>query len=113
MNVRIERLESSFVREISYIMMEEIKDENIKFVTITDCEITNDLSFAKVYFTVLDNTKKTETIKALNHAKSFIRGQLSKRIEMRHTPEISFIFDESIEYGNRIENIIDKINNEN
>lgn len=112
MNVRIERLESSFVREISYIIMEEIKDENIKFVTITDCEITNDLSFAKVYFTVLDNTKKTETIKALNHAKSFIRGQLSKRIEMRHTPEISFIFDESIEYGNRIENIIDKINKE-
>ena len=113
MNVRIERLESSFVREISYILMQEIKDENIKFVTITDCEITNDLSFAKVYFTVLDNSKKIETIKALNHAKSFIRGELSKRIEMRHTPEVSFVFDESIEYGNRIENIIDKINNEN
>ena len=113
MKVRIERLESSFVKEISYILMQEIKDENIKFVTITDCEITNDLSFAKVYFTVLDNSKKTETIKALNHAKSFIRGELSKRIEMRHTPEVSFVFDESIEYGNRIENIIDKINNEN
>ena len=89
MSVRIERLESSFVREISYILMTETKDENIKFVTITDCEITNDLSFAKVYFTVLDNTKKQETLKALNHAKSFIRGELSKRIEMRHTPEIS------------------------
>ena len=57
MNVRIERLESSFVKEISYILMEEIKDEDIKFVTITDCEITNDLSFAKVYFT--DNTWTT------------------------------------------------------
>lgn len=113
MNVRIERLESSFVKEISYILMEEIKDEDIKFVTITDCEITNDLSFAKVYFTVLDNSRKEETIKALNHAKSFIRGQLSKRIEMRHTPEISFVFDESIEYGNRIESIIDSINKEN
>ena len=112
MNVRIERLESSFVKEISYILMEEIKDEAIKFVTITDCEITNDLSFAKVYFTVLDNNRKEETIKALNHAKSFIRGELSKRIEMRHTPEVSFVFDESIEYGNRIENIIDKINKE-
>ena len=110
MKVRIERLESSFVKEISYILMSEIKDENIKFVTITDCEITNDLSFAKVYFTVLDNTKKKETVKALNHAKSFIRGELSKRIDMRHTPEISFIFDESIEYGNRIESIIDSIN---
>ena len=113
MNVRIERLESSFVKEISYIIMEEIKDEDIKFVTITDCEITNDLSFAKVYFTVLDNSRKEETIKALNHAKSFIRGELSKRIEMRHTPEVSFVFDESIEYGNRIESIIDSINKEN
>ena len=113
MNVRIERLESSFVKEISYILMEEIKDEDIKFVTITDCEITNDLSFAKVYFTVLDNSRKEETIKALNHAKSFIRGELSKRIEMRHTPELNFVFDESIEYGNRIENIIDEINKEN
>ena len=112
MNIKIERLESTFVKEISYILMEEIKDEYIKFVTITDCEITNDLSFAKVYFTVLDSSKKEQTIKALNHAKSFIRGELSKRVDIRHTPELTFIFDESIEYGKRIENIIEEINNE-
>ena len=112
MNIKIERLESTFVKEISYILMEEIKDEDIKFVTITDCEITNDLSFAKVYFTVLDSSKKEQTIKALNHAKSFIRGELSKRVYIRHTPELTFIFDESIEYGKRIENIIEEINNE-
>ena len=109
MNVKIERLESTFVKEISYILMKEIKDENIKFVTITDCEITNDLSYAKVFFTVFDVNKKQDTIKALNHAKSFIRGELSKRIEIRHTPELSFIFDESIEYGNKIEKIISDI----
>ena len=112
MNLKIERLESTFVKEISRILMEEVKDEDIKFVTITDCEITNDLSYAKVYFTVLDMTRKADTIKALNHAKSFIRGQLSKRVEMRHTPELTFIFDESIEYGKHIEDIIDKINEE-
>ncbi len=112
MNLKIERLESTFVKEISRILMEEVKDEDIKFVTITDCGITNDLSYAKVYFTVLDMTSKTDTIKALNHAKSFIRGQLSKRVEMRHTPELTFIFDESIEYGKHIEDIIDKINEE-
>jgi len=112
MSVKIERLESSFVKEISYILMQEIKDDDIKFVTITDCEITNDLSFAKVYFTVLNESKKESTIKALNHAKSFIRGQLSKRVQMRHTPELTFVFDESIEYGNHIEKIIEKINEE-
>ncbi len=112
MNIKIERLESLFVKEISYILMEEVKDEDIKFVTITGCDITNDLSYAKVYFTVLDDTKKDTTLKALNHAKSFIRGKLSQRVEIRHTPELSFVFDKSIEYGNHIEDIIDKINEE-
>ena len=60
MNLKIERLESTFVKEISRILMEEVKDEDIKFVTITDCEITNDLSYAKVYFTVLDDSKKED-----------------------------------------------------
>ena len=113
MNVKIDRLNSSFVKEISKILATEVKDNNIKFVTITDCEISNDLSVAKVYFTVLDNSKKTETITALNKAKSFIRGRLSKRVDIRHTPELRFIFDESIEYGNKIEKIIDKINENN
>lgn len=112
MSVKIERLESSFVKEISYILMEEVKDENIKFVTITGCDITNDLSFAKVYFTVLESSKKDEILKYLNHAKSFIRGELSKRVEIRHTPELTFVFDESIEYGNRIEKVIEKIKTE-
>lgn len=112
MSVKIERLESNFVKEISYILMKEIKDENIKFVTITGCDITNDLSFAKVYFTVFDNNRKNDTLKALNHAKSFIRGELSKRVQVRHIPEITFIFDESIEYGNKIEKIINDINNQ-
>jgi len=112
MNIKIERLESAFEKEISYILMNEIKDEAIRFVTITGCEITNDLSFAKVYFTVLDSNKKEDTVKALNKAKSFIRGQLSRRVDIRHTPELTFIFDDSIEYGNRIENIIKEINQE-
>lgn len=112
MNVKIERLNSIFVKEISYILSTEVKDEDIKFVTITDCEITNDLSYAKVYFTVLDSLKKDETIKALDRAKSFIRGKLSERVEIRHTPELKFIFDESIEYGNRIEKKIEQLHKE-
>lgn len=111
MSVKIDRLESSFVKEISYILMKEVKDEDIKFVTITGCDITNDLSFAKVYYTVLDESKKESTKKALERAKSFIRGQVSKRIDIRHTPELIFVFDESIEYGNRIEKVIDELNN--
>ena len=109
MNVKIERLNSTFVKEISYILSTEVKDENIKFVTITDCDITSDLSYAKVYFTVLDMSKKIDTLKALDRAKSFIRGKLSERVDIRHTPELKFIFDESIEYGDRIEKKIEEL----
>ena len=101
-NIRIKRLNHAFMEEISMILMEEVRDEDLKFVTITGCDITNDLSYAKVYFTVLDK----------DNAASFIRGKLSERIEIRHTPELKFIYDDSIEYGEKIEKIIDKLHKE-
>lgn len=109
MNVKIERLNSQFEKEISIILQTEVKDSDIKFVTITGCEITSDLSFCKVYFTVLDDDKKEKVIESLNKAASFIRGQLSQRVEIRHTPELKFIYDESIAYGNHIEKLIQKV----
>ena len=112
MSIKIERLNSIFAKEISSILQNEIKDENIKFVTVTGCEITSDLSYAKVYVTVFDKEKKGTTLKALDGAKSFIRGQLSQRVDIRHTPELRFIFDDSIEYGNKIEKIIKEIHND-
>ncbi len=111
-NIKIERLNHAFQEEISMILMTEIKDEDIKFVTITGVDTTTDLSYAKVYFTVLDDTKKETTEEALNGAASFIRGKLAERVEVRHTPELKFIYDTSIEYGNHIEEIIDNINKE-
>ena len=112
MSVKIERLNDQFQKEISIILQTEVKDQDIKFVTITGCEITNDLSFCKVYFTVLDDTKRESTLEALKGASSFIRSLLSQRIDIRHTPELRFYYDESIDYGNKIEKIIEKINNE-
>ncbi len=108
-NIKIERLNHTFQEEISIIIMTEIKDEDIKFVTITGVETTNDLSYAKVFFTVLDEVKKDQTLKALNKAAPFIRGKLAERVEIRHTPELKFIYDTSIEYGEHIEDIIDQI----
>ncbi len=109
-NIKIERLNHTFQEEISMILMTEIKDDDIKFVTITGVDTTNDLSFAKVYFTVLDENKKESTLKALEKASSFIRTKLAEKVEIRHTPELKFIFDTSIEYGNHIEKIINDIN---
>jgi len=110
--IKIERYNDLFVKEISYILQTEIKDQNIRFVTITDVSITNDLSYAKVYFTVLNREYLEVTEKALKRASSFIRGKLSERVDIRHTPELEFVYDESIQYGERIEKIIDQINQE-
>ena len=109
MSIKLDRIESNMIKEISYILANEVKDKNIKFVTVTDCRVTNDLSYAKVYYTVLNMDKKTETAKALKNASGFIRKELMNRMDIRYTPELEFVFDESIEYGKKIENIIDEI----
>ena len=111
-NIKIERLNRAFQQEISMIIMREIKDEDIKFVTITDCKVTNDLSFAKVYYTVYNMDRKKETEEALKHASGYIRHLLHDRVDIRHIPELTFVYDESIAYGKRIENIIEEIHDE-
>lgn len=103
MSLKTQKIGSSFKREISRIILEDIKDPEIKFVTITDCDVTNDLSYAKVYFTTLDRSKKEITEKALNRAANYIEIELSKSIDIRKMPQISFHYDTSIEYGEHIE----------
>lgn len=112
MSIKIERLNHIIQEEISMILMKEIKDENIKFVTITGVDTTNDLSFSKVYYTVLNRDKLEEAQEALEKASSFIRTKLANSIEVRHTPELRFIYDKSILYGEHIEELIEKIKEE-
>ncbi len=111
MSVKIERLNNMFVEEVSKIIHDEIKDKEVGFVTITEVRITNDLSFAKIYITTLDNDRD-KVLKALNKASSYIRTLLCDRVKIRKMPEIHFVYDESIEYGKKIEDIIERINNE-
>ena len=111
MSVKLERLNNSFVEKISEIIHDDIKNNDIDFVTITDVKITNDLSFAKVYFTTLNEDKK-KVILALNKASSFIRSKLCEKVKIRKMPELTFVYDESIEYGKKIEAIIERIKND-
>lgn len=111
MSIKIERLNHAFQEEISKILMKEVKDNEIKFVTITGVDTTSDLSFAKVYYTVLDSEKLESTENALKKAAPFIRTKLASRVDIRHTPELIFVYDKSIAYGEHIEKIIQEINN--
>ncbi|MBR3146424.1 MAG: 30S ribosome-binding factor RbfA [Bacilli bacterium] len=112
MSIKIERLNHVIQEEISKILMMEVKDEDIKFVTITGVDTTNDLSFAKIYYTVLNKDKLKESQEALEKASSFIRTKLANSIEIRHTPELKFIYDTSIAYGEHIDELIEKIKEE-
>lgn len=104
-----ERVASDMLKELGMLFLEEVKDETFKGVTLTACDVTNDLSFAKVYFITNNDEDKKLVEKELNNASSYFRTMLADRLDIRHTPEIRFIYDESIEYGKKIEQIIDSI----
>ncbi|KMK77255.1 30S ribosome-binding factor RbfA [Alkalihalobacillus pseudalcaliphilus] len=112
-NVRAHRVGEQMKKELSDIIMRELKDPRISFVTVTGVDVTGDLQQAKVFITVLGSDEQKEaTLMGLSKAKGFIRSEIGKRIRLRKTPELIFEFDESIEYGNRIESLLNKINDE-
>lgn len=111
MNLRANRIAEQMKKELSDIIGRKIKDPRIGFVTVTDVRVTGDLQIAKVYISVLgDEDQKENTLKGLAKAKGFIRSEIGRRIRLRKTPEIHFEFDESIDYGNRIETLINELN---
>ena len=106
---RAQRAGRLIQEEISKIIQRELKDPRIGLVTVTGVDVTDDLRYAKVFITVFKKKKKEKTLEGLEHAKGFIRRELGQRIKMRFTPEIEFGFDESVEHGAHIEEILRKI----
>ncbi|GAK02014.1 ribosome-binding factor A [Geomicrobium sp. JCM 19037] len=110
--MRAQRVGEQMKKEMSDILMREVKDPRVQFVTVTGVDVTGDLQQATVYVTVLgEDEEKDATLKALKKAKGFIRSEIGKRIQLRKTPEIDFSLDESIAYGNRIEELLKDLDN--
>ncbi len=110
-NVRANRVGEQMKKELGDIISRKIKDPRVGFVTVTAVEVTNDLQQATVFITVLgDEEKKEATLNGLAKATGFIRSEIGKRIRLRKTPEIYFEFDESIDYGNKIERLLADLN---
>jgi ribosome-binding factor A len=113
LSIRSKQIGEQMKKELSEIIGRKIKDPRVGFVTVTDVEVSGDLQQAKVFISVLgDNKKREETLIGLSKAKGFIRSEIGKRIRLRKTPEIFFEFDESIDYGNRIETLLHQIHKE-
>jgi len=110
---RVQRMAEFLKKEISDILLKEVKDPRIGFVSLTDIEVSGDLKYAKVYVSVYGEEKEKEkTMKGLKKATGYIRKLLGERITVYHTPEILFKYDNSIEHGVHISEIIKKVNQE-
>ena len=107
--IKLKRIASSIVKEVSDILNNKSRDNLMHTITITGCDVSADLSYAKVYFTSTLDVDKKGLEKELEEASGFIRHELASRLEIRHTPELIFKFDESIEYGRHIDEIIEDI----
>lgn len=109
--IRVGRVGEQLKKELSQIIQSELKDPGIGFITVTGVDVTSDLSQARVYLSVLgSDEQKEQTLQALARAKGFLRTEVGKRIRLRHTPELIFVFDTSIEYGSKIESLLEQIN---
>lgn len=107
---RREKVEELIVREVCEILLREVKDPRIGFVTVTGAQISPDLRQARVFVSVMGTEEEqTATLKGLNSASRFIRGEFGKRVDMRVTPEFSFQFDAAIQRGVRIHELLEQV----
>lgn len=108
-NYRRGRINDEMQKELS-ALLREIKDPRVSgvMVSITSAQVTPDMKYATVYFSVLGGDPK-ETKKGLDSAKGFIRREIAARLNLRNTPEFNFVFDDSIRYGAHISKLLEDI----
>jgi len=107
---RSEKVAEAIHELVSELLIKGLKDPRIGFVTITGVKVTNDLHQATVYFTVIgSDEEKKATELGLHSARGFIRKEMGKNLHMRYVPDLIFRYDESVEYGSRIETLLKEI----
>ena len=107
---RLNRIDEEMKKEISHIITYDLQDPNITgLISVTKVKVSGDLKYAKVYVSMLNAKDNKQVLAALKKSAGFVRTEVAKRINLRTTPEIIFIFDDSIEYGARIDTILKNV----
>ena len=110
--LRVARLREEYRREVSDILR-RMKDPRLGFVTVTDVDVSEDLRHVKVYVSVLGTEEdRRRTLEVLDQARGYVRTEAGQRIRLRHTPEITFHFDPSVERGARVMTILHQLRRE-
>jgi ribosome-binding factor A len=104
---RPQKLGDLIQRELSELVARELRDPRVGMLTITSVDVSPDLSHAKVFFTLLQKEKLPDTLHGLKRSAGFLRSQLAKRIKLYTTPELRFVYDESVERGDHLSRLID------
>jgi ribosome-binding factor A len=107
---RADRVAESIKREVSVLILQEVKDPAVQGVTVTDVELTDDLRHARVFVSILgDEVERKRTLAGLDRAKGFLRSAVAKVLGLRYAPELRFHLDTSIDRAMRIEEVLRKI----
>ena len=106
---RPQKVADMIQRELSDLLRRDVRDPRVGMVTITSVDVSPDLSHAKVFFTTLDKEHLEETTRGLQRAAGFLRSQLAHRMKMYTTPELRFVYDESVERGDHLSRLIDSV----
>jgi ribosome-binding factor A len=104
---RPQKLGDLIQREVSDLIRLELRDPRVGMITITSVDVSPDMTHAKIFFTVLEKEKLQDTLTGLKRSAGFLRAQLAKRVQMYTTPELRFVYDESVERGDRLSRLID------
>ena len=112
---RHERLKDLILEEVSRILLMEVKDPRIRMVTVTGAELSQDIRIARLFYCVrkdVDGLSAVDTKKGLESASGFIRSLLAANLNLKRTPEIVFVYDKSLDYGEKIDRILEDLKRE-
>lgn len=107
---RAQKVGDQIQRELSEIIHRELRDPRVGLITLTAVDVSPDCAYARVFFTCLDRSHLPVAEEGLRRATGFLRSQLGKRIKIWTTPELRFVYDESVERGDRLSQLIDSAN---
>lgn len=111
---RMQKVNEELKREIGKIISLKMNNSALQkgLISVTSVETTPDFKYARVFVSMIGVGNKKETLKALKKSSGFVRTEIARKVNLKYTPEIIFEFDESIEYGDRIDNILKDITKE-
>lgn len=113
MGIRADRVQVQLKKEISRILQEDLKDPRIGFITVTRIDLTGDLRYAKIYFSILgDEVSQNSAIEGIQSAGGYIRKLVGERLKLKYVPELSFKLDKSIEYSINLEKTFERLHDE-